>query len=226
MAAVLHGVPGEWARVRGTVLSLWPLFLCFALLGAFAAAALSGRYPAVFGVAWLASLAAVAVAWRKGLRRVESFFKGARGEERVAGLLAGLPDGCHVFNDFAAGPHRVDHVIAGPWGVFSVETKNWAGEVTVADGHVLVNGRLPSRSPEVQAAGEADAVRAKLRAAGWEGAVTPVVCFASDRLTAEASVGGVALVNARALVAWMQAHPSALAPDELERLVRMMELRG
>ena len=32
-----HGVAGEWARVRGTVLSLWPLFLSFVMLGAFLA---------------------------------------------------------------------------------------------------------------------------------------------------------------------------------------------
>ena len=29
MTAKQHGVPGEWAKVRGTVMSLWPLFLCF-----------------------------------------------------------------------------------------------------------------------------------------------------------------------------------------------------
>ena len=38
MNAIQHGMPGEWAKVRGAVLSLWPLFLCFVALGAFGAA--------------------------------------------------------------------------------------------------------------------------------------------------------------------------------------------
>ena len=41
MTAIQHGMPGEWAKVRGTVLSLWPLFLCFIALGAFGAALIS-----------------------------------------------------------------------------------------------------------------------------------------------------------------------------------------
>ena len=35
-----YGVAGEWARVRGTVLSLWPLFLSFVMAGAFFASLL------------------------------------------------------------------------------------------------------------------------------------------------------------------------------------------
>ena len=43
MNAIQHGMPGEWAKVRGTVLSLWPLFLCFVALGAFGAALAMGK---------------------------------------------------------------------------------------------------------------------------------------------------------------------------------------
>ena len=97
-----HGIPGEWARVRGTVLSLWPLFIAFMCLGAFATALIIGRHAIVFAVLFFVSIVAVAAMWRRGVRRVASFFVGARGEERVANVLAELPASYHVFHDFMA----------------------------------------------------------------------------------------------------------------------------
>lgn len=221
-----HGVPGEWARVRGTVLSLWPLFLALVLLGAFAAAVLIGRHTGTFASLFVASLVSVAWLWRKGLRRVESFFRGARGEERVANLLGALPSSYHVFHDFVAGSHHVDHVVVGPTGVFAVETKNWSRTVTVAEGHLLVGGELPTRPPLAQALAEAAAVKGALKRAGWHGEVTPVVCFASNTFAGgPAACGTVVVLNARDLQARVTDLPEALPPQELERLVQLMENR-
>ena len=222
--AVQHGVPGEWARVRGTILSLWPLFVSFACSGAFATALLIGSHQAVFGGLVVASLVAVALTFRKGARRVQSFFTGARGEERVGGLLSALPDNCHVYHDFVAGRHHVDHVVATPAGIFAVETKTWRGRVTIEENHVLVDGELPSRSPVSQALAEAAAVRTALKKAGCEWNVTPVVCFASDTFDAGVgSAGAVAVVNADELVGWFSARPPQLSEQELDRIVKLME---
>jgi len=219
-----HGVAGEWARVRGTVLSLWPLFLSFVLLGAFFSAILSGVYPWLFGALFVASLIAVALYWRNGMRRVESFFRGARGEERVANMLADLPDGYHVFHDFVAGREHVDHVVAGPTGVFSIETKSWRGRVEMSEGHILVNGALPSRDPAAQAQREADQVRAKLKRLGFEVTVLPMVCFASDTFEpSPSSCGAVLVVNAAGLPGWFATQPEIMPQGELARLVQLMD---
>ena len=225
--AIQHGVPGEWARVRGTVLSLWPLFVAFTCLGAFASALAIGRYPLVFAVLFFASLVAVAAMWRKGVRRVASFFVGARGEERVASLLASLPESYHVFHDFVANGNPVDHVVVGPTGVCSIETKNWHGPITLEDGrHLLVAGRLADRDPIRQAIREADAVNAELAKTGWDGNVTPVLCFASDTFAdASAKAGAAQLVNAGALCGWLLSQPKTLAPAELERLTQLIAAR-
>ena len=221
--AVQHGMPGEWARVNGTVFSLWPLFLCFFFMGSFAAALALGAHTWLFTCLFVASFVAAAAMWRRGLRHVESYFKGARGEERVAGILAGLPGEYHVFHDYSAGKYHVDHVVAGPAGVFCVETKNWNGGVTVEEGNVLVDGRLPSRSPISQATREADALAARLSAAGWSGSITPVVCFASDTFAAgRGRIGPVVLVNSSEVMPWILEHPQALPQDELGRLVKLM----
>ncbi len=224
LMAVQHGVAGEWARVRGTVLSLWPLFLSFALLGAFLSALAMGSHPVPFAALFVASLISVFAYWRKGLRRIESFFMGARGEERVASVLGTLPEEFHVFHDFVAGGEHVDHVVAGPTGVFSVETKNWRGSVRVAEGRVLANGALPSRDPVAQAQREAGRVREKLRRMGFDVTVAPVVCFATDSLEGGVvECGPARLMNASDAPAWMAGQAECVAESDLARMVQLME---
>ncbi|MBO6066893.1 MAG: hypothetical protein J6P80_01905, partial [Kiritimatiellae bacterium] len=73
--AKVHGFPGEWARVNGVVMGLWPLFV-WIFVGGFSLAmfcffsAALGAIGLVMAVAW--------IIWnlRLGLKKVESFFKG------------------------------------------------------------------------------------------------------------------------------------------------------
>lgn len=220
--AEVHGVAGEWARVKGMVSGLWPLFL-----GVFAAG--FSAAVAFVSVGWSALMLVVSllyIAWslNKGLRHVERFFKGARGEEKVSGILKSLPDSYHIFNDFVAGRVHVDHVVAGPAGVFAVETKYWRGKVTVEDDHILLDGQLPSRPPLAQVKKESALVKAKLAAAGWSGAVTPVLAFASDTFEATiAEIQGVVIINSNHLRNSFGTERVIIPPEELDRLVRLME---
>ena len=223
--AKIHGIPGEWARVKGTVVGLWPLFL-----GVFAAgvsAALVFFLPLAGGTLLVCSFLWIIWSLMVGLRRVESFYKGARGEEKVSGILGSLPESYHVFNDFTVGRNHVDHVVAGPGGVFAIETKFWNGKVTVEDGHVLLDGQLPDRSPLSQAVREATLVRNALVAAGWSGTVTPVVAFASDSFVAHrANVKGTVIINASELRQSFDTDRVVIPPAELDRLVSLMERMG
>lgn len=220
--AKIHGVAGEWARVKGSVAGLWPLFL-----GVFVA----GASLAVFWVSalWGATVLVAAllfILWSlmRGLRHVERFFKGARGEEKVSGILRTLPDAYHVFNDFTVGRNHIDHVVVGPCGVFAVETKFWSGKITVEEGHVLLDGQLPDRSPLAQAAKEASLVRSALAARGWNGTVTPVVAFASNTFSAHrAELKGTIVINANELKTSFGTDRVVIPPAELERLVSLME---
>ncbi|MBR7180414.1 MAG: NERD domain-containing protein [Kiritimatiellae bacterium] len=221
--AVVHGIAGEWSRVKGSVTGLWPVFLGVAAAGfsvavAFFASAAWGS--ALFAV----SVAATGAALFGALHRIESYFKGARGEERVSGILKTLPDGYHVFNDFVAMGTHVDHVVVGPPGVFSVETKNWQGEVTVDDGYVLVDGSLPTRQPVAQAVKEAALVKSALKRLGWDGDVTPVLAFASGSFRPKmAEVSGAVVMNASGLVPGFSGGRRILSDEEVERLASLME---
>ena len=223
--AKIHGIPGEWARVKGTVVGLWPLFL--GVFAAGASAALVFFLPLAGGTLLVCSFLWVIWSLMVGLRRVESFYKGARGEEKVSGILESLPDAYHVFNDFTVGRNHIDHVVAGPGGVFAIETKFWNGKVTVEDGHVLVDGQLPDRSPLSQAIREATIVRNALVAAGWSGTVTPVVAFASDSFTAHrANLRGTVIINSNELKRSFETDRVVIPPAELDRLVSLMESMG
>ena len=220
--AKIHGIPGEWARVKGTVAGLWPLFLGVFVAGA--AAALIVFFPLIGATALVCALLWIIWSLMAGLRRVESFYKGARGEEKVSGILESLPDSYHVFNDFTVGRNHIDHVVAGPGGVFAIETKFWNGKVTVEDGHVLLDGQLPDRSPLNQAIREATLVRNALVAAGWNGLVTPVVAFASDSFDAHrANLRGTIIINSNELKASFETDRVVIPPAELDRLVSLME---
>ena len=221
--AKIHGVAGEWARVKGMVTGLWPLFLGVFVAGFAVAATVFANV--VWGLALLAA-SVVYSGWSlsKGLRHAERFFKGARGEERVSGILTRLPESYHVFNDFVAGGKHVDHVVAGPAGVFAVETKYWRGSVTVEDGHILLDGQLPDRDPLAQALKEAQLVKASLAAAGWNGAVTPVLAFASDTFRQRiAELHGAVVINSCELAKSFATEKVVIPPAELERLVALME---
>jgi len=221
--AKIHGIPGEWARVKGTVAGLWPLFLGVFCLGF--ALALSLTHPMIGFTLTVASFVYAMVMVSRGLKHVERFFKGARGEEKVAGILTELPDSYHVFNDFDCKGTHIDHVVVGPGGVFSVETKFWNGRVTVEDGHILVDGRLPSHSPLSQTVKEATLVRNALAKAGWNGIVTPVLVFASDTFESRrANLRGTVVMNSSEIVPSFGSGRVVLPPDELDRLVSLMEV--
>ena len=222
--AKIHGLAGEWARVKGTVLGLWPLFIAVFAAGV----SMTLLFSSVFWGATLlvVSLVSILGSLMLGLRRVERFFIGARGEEKVAGILQSLPDAYHVFNDFTVGRKHIDHVVVGPAGVFAVETKFWRGVVTIEEGHVLLDGQLPNRSPVDQVVREAALVRRALVALGWKGLVTPVLAFASDTFAAHrATLKGTLIINSNELKSAFDTERVVIPPAELDRLVSLMENR-
>jgi len=59
--------------------------------------------------------------------------KGKRGEARVHDYLMELPDDYHVLDDVvlktAKGTTQIDHIVVSKYGVFTIETKNYRGDI-------------------------------------------------------------------------------------------------
>lgn len=221
--AKIHGVAGEWARVKGTVTGLVPVFITVFAAGVSAATAFLG-YTLTGMTMLLVSLGAACAAFIHAFKLIVRHFIGARGEERVSSILSRLPDRYHVFNDFQADGLHVDHVVVGPAGVFAVETKFWRGRVTIEEGRILIDGTLPSRAPLAQVQREAAAVKSALAKAGWSGAVTPLLVFASDSFVSHmAELNGVVVLNSSEISGGFATERVVIAPDEQDRLISLME---
>ncbi len=227
--AFVQGVPGEQARTRGVLRAFLPLMGVVFLAGFFLGLA-APRVPyAVVGSGLLVVGALLVWNVRDGLRHVNAFFKGARGEERVAFILEGLPGGYHVFHDFAcARGQTIDHVVVGPCGVFVIETKCWKGQVTCEEGSLLVDSVEPSRPPIEQAKKSASLLASLL---GVRLSAVPVckavVCFASNTLElGYIVVDGITICNASELTSYILGQPECVPADDCERIVKMMEQKN
>lgn len=140
---------------------------------------------------WLLTACAVAMlgftAWRYWRIRpqMRQLRQGIEGEKAVGQFLERLrSDGYLVFHDVVAEGFNVDHVLIGPAGVFTIETKTWSkpvrGDARISyDGNALVvAGRTPGRDPLVQAKSQARWLKALLaESTGRQFTVRPVVVF-------------------------------------------------
>ena len=232
--ATVHGSPGEGARMAGFARAIFPLLVALFCIGYVAGAASGTNLKGwtagvVLGLAGvLLMLGAPAAALR-----IEAFFKGAAGEEIVARELSRLPAGYHVFHSLDAGGGvlmwrggDLDHVVVGPTGVFAIETKNWRGKVTLADGAVLVDGAAPRRPPLEQARQSLSALQVRLGRGGIHDVeVVPVVCFAGDRFDGACQEAGDVLVcNAGSLLDVLTDEKRrARARLDVARVVKVLE---
>jgi hypothetical protein len=232
--AQVHGSPGEGARMAGLGRAIGPLLAAMFFTGYVVGAALGASMGGwtigvVLALAGLLLLLGVFTC----TRRVAAFFKGAAGEEIVARELARLPAGYHVFHSLDAGGGvlmwrggDIDHVVVGPTGVFAIETKNWRGQVTLADGQILLDGAPPRRSPLEQARQAVSKLQVRLGRGGiYDANVAPVVCFAGDRFDADCQTVGDAVVcnAARLLDVLTDAKRSGTARMDVDGIVRALQ---
>ena len=89
----------------------------------------------------------------KEIRRARIDETGASGERSIIPYLRKLPDTYTVLSDleFADSYGNIDHLVVGPTGVFSIDVKNWKGNVAAdGRGELLLNGK-PTDKPQVRA---------------------------------------------------------------------------
>ena len=153
----------------------------------------------------IALLVSMLVISRCVLPLVERHERGAAGEEQVGGLLDQLASGgWRVIHDASLGRGNVDHILIGPPGVFTVETKSHPGPVRVGRVHgaTLTQAQAQSRAVE--------------RITGLE--VEPLIVFSCawvDRPAARRK--GVRVVPARMLLGHLDRRPARLSREEIER---------
>jgi hypothetical protein len=172
------------------------------------ATALLGRTFGLRDVRFLASevglLVAMFVVLRYVMPLVERHDRGATGEEQVGSLLSDLEGrGWHAIHDASLGNGNVDHILIGPAGVFTVETKSHPGPVRVA----RIHGATIAQAQAQQ--------RAIARVTGVQ--VEPLVVYSRawiDRPLARRK--GVRVLPARMLPGYLARRQAMLSPEQVE----------
>jgi hypothetical protein len=197
---------GQYARATvrrlrlRTLLALGGLAVATALLGrAF------GLHDTLFLASEVALLVSMFVISRFVLPLVERRDRGAAGEEHVGGLLEQLSaGGWKVIHDATLGRGNVDHILIGPAGVFTVETKSHPGPVRVARVHGATLSQAQAQRKAIE------------RVTGLE--VEPLIVFSRawvDRPLARRK--GVCIVPARMLLGYLGKRADRLSPEEVEQ---------
>jgi hypothetical protein len=178
---------------------------------------------------WLFSaVAAVAMAiaaWKlfRQRPRMRQLRQAIEGEKAVGQFLDRLRErGYSVFHDLLGANFNVDHVLVGPGGVFTVETKTWSkprkGDAKISfDGERLQAGvHVPDRDPVVQARAQASWLRGIIaESTGRQVAVFPIVLFPGWYVEqAAASRSSVWLLEPKALPAFLEQEPQRLTAED------------
>lgn len=161
------------------------------------------------------------------------------GEKAVGQFLERLrATGYNVFHDVVGSQFNVDHIIIGPAGVFTVETKTWSkpviGDVRIRfDGEKIWKGNLePDRDPIIQAKAQARWVRALLaESCGKEFVVRPVVVFPGWFIEPpRPPVTDIWVLEPKALPAFLEQEKTTMTPADvnlatfhLSRFIRAQE---
>jgi hypothetical protein len=163
-----------------------------------------------FIVAEVALLVSMFVISRYVLPLVARRDRGATAEEHVGSLLAALPQPqWRVIHDASFGHGNVDHILIGPAGAFTVETKSHPGPVRVSRVHGATIRQAQAQRKAVEAA------------TGFS--VEPILVFSRawvDRPGARRK--GVRVLPARMLVGHLARSREKLMPDEVEQAAELL----
>jgi hypothetical protein len=183
-----------------TLVALGVLAVATAMLGR-----TFGLHDVRFLGAELLLLASMLAISRWVLPLVERRDRGAQGEEHVGELLSALTDdGWLVIHDASLGRGNVDHILIGPPGVFTIETKSNPGPVRVSRLH---GGLLAQAQAQSRALKQACGVTAE-----------PLVVFSRAWVDRPGSRRkGVRVLPSRMLVGYLSKREARLSEAEMAR---------
>jgi hypothetical protein len=154
--------------------------------------------------------------------------RGAAGEEEVARQLDKLGPSWRVIHSVPVGSNDtdIDHVVIGPPGVFTLNTKNHLGKrVTVYEYAIYVGGAQQPYIAKSRAEGKRGSKLLSC-ACGFGVVVHPVVVIMADELVVKGSPKQVDVVGRRRIAEWLDRRPSLLSPERIEAIYAVARRRS
>jgi hypothetical protein len=163
-------------------------------------------------------------------RHIERWLDGAEGERMTERELRSVEQqGWVVAHDLQGRFGNVDHLAVGPGGVYLLDSKNWSGEVTVANGVATVT---PVDNPDD--AWAATGLARRMRGASWANKeafekltgvrtwIQPVVVVWAPFPQVQVKSDGIEYVAGKSLSQWLLDQPHKLTDSQAERLARTL----
>jgi hypothetical protein len=154
--------------------------------------------------------------------------RGAAGEEEVARQLDKLGASWRVIHSVPVGSNDtdIDHVVIGPAGVFTLNTKNHLGKkVTVYDYAIYVSGsQQPYLSKSKAEGGRGTKILSS--ACGFKVEVNPVIVIMADELVFKGSPKDVTVVGRRKVADWLERRETQLSISQIESIYSVARHRS
>ena len=182
------------------------------------------------GIPWISSVLALGATayflflYRRTDKLLEPLQLAADGEKTVGQFLEGLREKEYqVYHDILSDGFNVDHVLIGPAGIFTVETKTWSkpakGKSEIHfDGETLTaGGRKPDRNPVIQAKAQTSWLHRLLaESTGKPLPVRPVILFPGWFIVdSRQNRRDLWVLELKALPAWLENEKVQLAPEDI-----------
>jgi hypothetical protein len=176
---------------------------------------------------------------RGSIKEYRQLKLGRDGEKIVGQFLDDLRSmGYRVFHDIVGDGFNIDHVLVGPAGVFTIETKTHSKPVgsnakVCFDGErITVGGFEPDRNPVVQAKAQANWLRALLvESTGEKLPIRPVILFPGWWVEQQGgnSTRDLWVLEPKAIRGFLEHQPVALEGDKISmtasHLMRFIRVR-
>lgn len=176
-------------------------------------------------------IAIVSVAWAawkvRGAMKIARLMKQGRdGERLVAQYLEHFRKlGFAVFHDVPNGDSNIDHVLIGPQGIYSIETKTLSKpergdcRITVAADGIRANGHLLERNPLIQAKAQARWLYSFFAETGYKPFIQPVVVFPEWFIEShDRQAIGVWVLEPKALEAFVSNSAKSIPAEEIRAM--------
>lgn len=155
-----------------------------------------------------------------------AWYLGAKGEIAVGRMLDRLPEEWTVFHALPVGTKEadIDHLVVGPGGVFSINTKHHSGKtIWVANRTLRVSGHRQPHIPnaEHEASRATKLVHQKL---GLDGRVRPIVAIhGASSIVVKERPDLVTVLDARRLRRWLLKRPVVLSAEDRDRVIGVID---
>lgn len=151
---------------------------------------------------------------------VDSWRKGLRGERKVASMLNTLGSDWRVLHSIPIGQRAadLDHLVIGPGGVYSLNTKNHAKRnVWVTRDEFIVNGIVRNYANLSRIEGERSS-RLLSNACGFRVNVQPIIVVIAHNLAIFDLPAQVVVLEKQRVISWIEREPQRLSKERIDKI--------